>query len=223
MSSSNQIDPCQVVTKEIQTEATPESILDLLKSGNQRFRENNRVARKDSDDVAATAGGQAPLAVILACMDSRVGPEAIFDAGVGDIFSIRVAGNIVSPEALGSMEYGCGVAGAKVVVVIGHTRCGAVNATIDLMGKDAVGETGLGNIASVTGPIGRAVEQETSESDDRSSKNEEFSTRVTELNVLQTIKDIREKSSVIDKLAAGDDFAIVGAVYDVCNGEVRFL
>jgi len=223
MSSTNEIDPCQVVTKDIQQDASPESILALLKAGNQRFRDNNMVTRKHSDDVAATAGGQAPLAVVLACMDSRVGPEVIFDAGVGDIFSIRVAGNIISPEALGSMEYGCGVAGAKVVIVIGHTRCGAVNATIDLMGKDAASETGLGNIASVTGPIGRAVEQETSETDDRSSKNEDFSIRVTELNVLQTIKDIREKSSVIDKLAGGDDFEIVGAVYDVRNGEVRFL
>ncbi|MGB0582800.1 MAG: carbonic anhydrase [Limisphaerales bacterium] len=223
MSSTNEIDPCQVVTKDIQKESTPESILTLLKAGNQRFRDNDMVARTHSDDVAATAGGQAPLAVVLACMDSRVGPEAIFDAGIGDIFSIRVAGNIVSTEALGSMEYGCGVAGAKVVIVIGHTRCGAVNATIDLMGKDAVEATGLGNIASVTGPIGRAVEQETSETEDRSSKNEDFSIRVTELNVLQTIKDIREKSSVIDKLAGGDDFQIVGAVYDVRNGEVRFL
>lgn len=223
MSLSDEIDPRQVVTKDIQKESTPDSILRLLTAGNQRFRDNARVARQHSDDVAATAGGQAPLAVVLACMDSRVGPEVIFDAGIGDIFSIRVAGNIVSPEALGSMEYGCGVAGAKVVIVIGHTRCGAVNATIDLMGKDAVGETGLGNIASITGPIGRAVEQETSESADRSSKNEDFSIRVTELNVLQTIKDIREKSAVIDKLADGDDFKIVGAVYDVRNGEVRFL
>ncbi|MFT4692572.1 MAG: carbonic anhydrase [Limisphaerales bacterium] len=223
MSSTNEIDPCQVVTKDIQKDASPASILALLRAGNQRFRDNSLVARKHSDDVAATAGGQAPLAVALACMDSRVGPEAIFDVGIGDIFSIRVAGNIVSPEALGSMEYGCGVAGAKVVIVIGHTRCGAVNATIDLMGKDAVSETGLGNIASVTEPIGRAVEQETSETDDRSSKNEDFAIRVTELNVLQTIKDIREKSSVIDKLAGGDDFEIVGAVYDVRNGEVKFL
>ena len=156
-------------------------------------------------------------------MDSRVGPEAIFDVGIGDIFSIRVAGNIVSPEALGSMEYGCGVAGSKVVIVIGHTRCGAVNATIDLMGKDAKEATGLDNIASITGPISRAVDQETSESDDRSSKNEDFAIRVTELNVLQTIKDIRAKSPVIDKLASGDDFEIVGAVYDVRNGEVKFL
>ncbi|MBG87496.1 MAG: carbonic anhydrase [Verrucomicrobiales bacterium] len=219
----SELDPCQVVTKDIQNDASPDDILALLTAGNQRFRYNNMASRKHSDDVVATAGGQAPLAVVLACMDSRVGPEVIFDAGVGDIFSIRVAGNIVSSEALGSMEYGCGVAGSKVVIVIGHTRCGAVNATIDLMGKDAVGETGLGNIASVTGPIGRAVEQETSESDDRSSQNEDFSIRVTELNVLQTIKDIREKSSVIDKLASGDDFKIVGAVYDVRNGEVRFL
>ncbi len=219
----SELDPCQVVTKDIQNDASPDDILALLTAGNQRFRDNNMASRKHSDDVVATAGGQAPLAVVLACMDSRVGPEVIFDAGVGDIFSIRVAGNIVSSEALGSMEYGCGVAGSKVVIVIGHTRCGAVNATIDLMGKDAVGETGLGNIASVTGPIGRAVEQETSESDDRSSQNEDFSIRVTELNVLQTIKDIREKSSVIDKLASGDDFKIVGAVYDVRNGEVRFL
>jgi len=223
MSSTNEIDPCQVVTKEVQSSATPESIIAMLKAGNQRFRDNNMVSRQHSEYVAATAGGQAPLAVVLACMDSRVGPEVIFDAGVGDIFSIRVAGNIVSPEALGSMEYGCGVAGAKVVIVIGHTRCGAVNATIDLMGKDAVGETGLGNIASVTGPIGRAVEQETSESADRSSQNEDFSIRVTELNVLQTIKDIRENSAVINKLAEGEDFQIVGAVYDVRNGEVRFL
>lgn len=223
MSLSNEIDPSQVVTKDIQKDSTPDSILRLLTDGNKRFRRNDMVARQHSADVAATAGGQAPLAVVLACMDSRVGPEVIFDAGIGDIFSIRVAGNIVSPEALGSMEYGCGVAGAKVVIVIGHTRCGAVNATIDLTGKDAVGETGLGNIASVTDPIGRAVAQETSESADRSSKNEDFSIRVTELNVLQTIKDIREQSGVIDKLAEGDDFKIVGAVYDVRNGEVRFL
>lgn len=223
MSSTNVIDPVQVVTKDIQKDASPESILALLRAGNQRFRDNNRVARKNSDDVAATTGGQAPLAVALACMDSRVGPEAIFDVGIGDIFSIRVAGNIVSPEALGSMEYGCGVAGSKVVIVIGHTRCGAVNATIDLMGKDAKEATGLDNIASITGPISRAVDQETSESDDRSSKNEDFAIRVTELNVLQTIKDIRAKSPVIDKLASGDDFEIVGAVYDVRNGEVKFL
>jgi carbonic anhydrase/SulP family sulfate permease len=158
-------------------------------------------------------------------MDSRIATEMVFDLGIGDIFSVRVAGNVAAEKEFGSIEYGCAVAGAKVLLVMGHTRCGAVNATIDLIAQetDAKTATKCDHIGSITNTISTAVLEETSTEKDRTSANEAFSDRVTELNVLQTIQNIRQQSTALCRLIDDEKLIIADAVYDVRTGEVHFL
>lgn len=214
-----------VTTRDVQKDATPDQVVALMKAGNERFVNGEQIIRDPRRQIGTTSDGQFPLAVVLACMDSRIATEMVFDLGLGDIFSVRLAGNVAASKALGSIEYGCAVAGAKLLLVMGHTRCGAVNATIDLAAKgvDPASATGCENIGSITSCICKAIDLETTIKEDRTSKNEAFSDRVTELNVRQTMKTIPENSGTIRRLVEEGKIRIAGAVYDVRTGLVRFL
>lgn len=212
-------------SKEIQASLTPDRVLRLLREGNDRFTSGQRLTRDLAQQVDDTAAGQHPMACILSCIDSRSPAELLFDLGIGDIFSVRLAGNVASPKALGSMEFACKVAGAKLIVVLGHTRCGAVKATCDLVarGLDPVEATGLTNLGSITGPISEAVRMETRTKERRDATNPEFVDQVAEINVRNTIRWIEDHSPVLRSMALNGEVAIVGAMYDVATGRVRFL
>ncbi len=214
-----------VSTRDVQAKVTPEQVVELLKDGNERFLNGDQLTRDPRRDIEKTSDGQFPLAVVLACMDSRIATETVFDLGIGDIISVRVAGNVAAEKELGSIEYGCAVAGAKVLIVMGHTRSEVVNATIDLIadGKNPREATGCDHIEAITSSITRAITSETSTTSDRRSSNEAFGEAVTQLNVLQTIRDIQEQSATIKGLVDSGKMKIVGAIYDVRTGKVRFL
>jgi carbonic anhydrase/SulP family sulfate permease len=214
-----------VATREIQDRATPQEVLRLLKDGNQRFVSGQQIMRDPRRQVGVTSSGQFPLAVVLACMDSRIATEMIFDLGLGDVFSVRVAGNIASKENLGSMEYGCAVSGAKLLLVLGHTRCGAVTATIDQIanGTDAAQAGPLENLAAITGRIAKSVNAEVETSTDRNGSNEVFVRRVTVLNVRRTMEEIVEKSDALRNLINEERILLAGGIYDVATGEVEFF
>lgn len=203
-------------TKETQAALTPAASLQLLKEGNKRFRENNKADRDLLEQVSDTAGGQYPFATILHCIDSRVSAELIFDQGVGDIFSIRIAGNFVNEDILGSMEFACKLAGTKVLVVMGHTSCGAV--------KGACDHARLGNLTTLINKIEPAVAavEEPSDESLRNSKNLEFVDAVAEKNVRMAVDQIREKSEILKEMESNGEIAIVGAMYDISNGAVTF-
>ena len=212
-------------TKEIQASLTPTRVLQLLKEGNERFASGRRLNRDLVRQVDQTSAGQHPMAMILSCIDSRSPTEILFDLGLGDIFSARLAGNVASEKVLGSMEFACKVAGAKLIVVLGHTRCGAVKTTCDLVsrGQDAVQATGLTNLASITEPIAEAVALETVTPDRRDGSNAEFVDRVAALNVRNQIRWIEANSPVLRAMILRGEVAIVGAMYDVSRGRVAFL
>ncbi len=221
--TDDQVKYAEVSTEERQEGTSPEQVLGLLKDGNERFVRGAPLARDRMGEIEITAQGQYPLAAVLACMDSRVATETIFDCGVGDLFSIRVAGNIVSEQGLGSMEYGCAVAGVKLLVVLGHTRCGAVGATVDA-------EAGIGghgpacdNLGAIVAPIAEVVRTETQTTSDRTAKNTDFMQRVTVLNVHQSMAEICERSGTLRGLIDEGKLVLVGAVYDVSTGKVEFL
>ena len=207
----------QTMNKDIQTAMTPEDALDRLREGNQRFVNNGMVARNLLDQVEATKGGQAPFAVVLGCIDSRVSPELIFDQGVGDIFGCRVAGNIVNEDILGSIEFSCKVAGSKLLLVLGHARCGAVMGACD--------KVELGNLTPMLAKIGPAIQSTTEPSDPekRNSKDAEFVDAVARNNVLQSIAMIRDKSAILAELEAEGEILIQAAYYQVATGEVEFI
>src|SRR2546430_16238740 len=200
-----------VQTSESQASMTPASALEKLKKGNARFVEKNMRSRDWLAKVSATAGGQYPFAVILACMDSRAPIEIIFDQGIGDVFGIRIAGNVVNEDVLGSMEYATNVVGSKLLVVLGHTSCGAVKGSID----DAI----LGNLTELLAKIQPAV----SASGPGSATDETYVTKVAQANVSQAMKEIREKSPTIKEQLDAGTVGLVGAMYDVSTGKVTFL
>lgn len=204
-------------TKESQAALDPNGAITLLKEGNERFVDNKKADRDLLDQVKQTTSGQYPFATILSCIDSRVSAELVFDQGVGDIFSARVAGNIVNEDILGSMEFACKLAGTKVVVVLGHTSCGAV--------KGACDDAKLGNLTILLHKIKAAVRavSEPSEVENRNSKNIEFVNHVAEKNVRLTIEDIRSLSPVLNDMEENGEIAIVGAMYDVADGKVHFM
>jgi len=214
-----------VSTREVQTQLDPARVLKILQEGNARFVRGERVSRDLMRQVNATAQGQFPLAVVLSCMDSRTSTELVFDLGLGDIFSIRVAGNIAMEDALASMEYGCAVAGAKLLLVLGHTRCGAVKATVDIVHRqvDACQASGCDHIKSITGYIQHAVEAEHETRGDRSAHNEAFVDRVARLNVLHTMEVIRRRSATLRGLLERRQIALVGGLYCVRTGKVEFI
>ena len=204
-------------TKQTQMSISPEKAVDLLKEGNNRFIENKTISRDLLDQVKDTSIGQFPFATILSCIDSRVSSELIFDQGIGDIFSARVAGNFVNEDILGSMEFACKLAGTKVVLVLGHTACGAV--------KGACDNAKLGNLSALLSKIKPAVEAVTNPIDTslRNSSNIDFVNTVAEKNVHITIDNIRAQSPVLKEMEDEGAIKIVGAMYDIKNGSVTFF
>ncbi len=204
-------------TKETQSAISPDSAISLLREGNKRFLENKKANRDLLEQVRDTASGQYPFATILSCIDSRVSAELIFDQGVGDIFSARVAGNIVNEDVLGSIEFACKLAGTKVVVILGHTACGAV--------KGACDDAKMGNLTILLNKIKPAVKAvtEPAEADLRSSKNLDFVNEVAEKNVQLTIENTRRMSPILREMEENGEIKIVGAMYDVLNGKVTFI
>ncbi|MCB9880245.1 MAG: bifunctional SulP family inorganic anion transporter/carbonic anhydrase [Planctomycetes bacterium] len=210
-------------TREIQTKMTPDAVLRILRDGNDRFATNRRLKRDLVRQADKTAAGQHPMACVLSCIDSRAPVELLFDLGIGDIFSIRVAGNVPTDEVLGSMEYACKVAGSKLIVVLGHTRCGAVSATCDFAaGALDLDSLGLENLPSITNVIQEAVDLETSTTGDRTSNNSDFVGHVTQIHIENTIEYIREHSSALSGMLDRREIAIIGAIYDVKTARVTF-
>jgi len=203
-------------TKETQSKMTPESSLQNLREGNKRFQENVRLSRNLVQQVRETASGQYPYATVLSCIDSRVSSELIFDQGMGDLFSIRIAGNFVNEDILGSMEFACKLAGTKLVVVLGHTACGAV--------KGACDHARLGNLTTLINKIEPAVAAVSEPTDEslRNSKNIDFVNQVAEKNVMMTIENIRDQSPVLAEMEANHEIKIIGGMYNISNGEVTF-
>jgi carbonic anhydrase len=205
----------KTLTKEMQSAITPAVALEILKDGNKRFISNLKINRNLLQQANETSDGQHPFAVILSCIDSRTSAELIFDQGLGDVFSVRIAGNIVNEDILGSMEFGCKVAGAKIIVVLGHTKCGAV--------KGACDNVTLGNLTSLISKIKPAVDQESVTTENRNSSNGIFVENVAELNVSLSEKNILLKSPIIAEMVKNGDIGIVGGIHDITTGEVKFF
>jgi carbonic anhydrase len=201
-------------TKESQTAMTPQSALAELKTGNARFVAGHPLVRNQSADVKATASGQYPFAVVLSCLDSRQPIEIVLDQGIGDIFSARVAGNVLNDDILGSLEFACKVSGAKLIAVIGHSNCGAIKGAVD--GVD------LGNLTGLLGKIQPAIGQVPAEFQPRTSKNHEFVDKVSEANVRLVMQQIRERSPILREMLDSGQIGLVGGMYDLSTGEVHF-
>lgn len=206
-------EPGITMTRNVQAGITPERAIDILKAGNQRFVSGKPVARKAKDDVTRTALGQFPFASVVACIDSRSAPELLFDQGVGDLFVARVAGNTVNEDILGSLEYASKVAGARAIVILGHTECGAI--------KGACDGVKMGNLTTLLDRFQPAMSKAKT-SGERNSKNRQFVKDVTELNVDETIQTIRAKSPILKEMEDAGKIRIVGAVYDVATGQVSW-
>ncbi len=205
----------KTLTKEMQTAITPSMALELLKDGNRRFVSNLKVNRNLLQQANETSDGQHPFAVILSCIDSRTSAELIFDQGLGDIFSVRIAGNIINEDILGSMEFGCKVAGSKIIVVLGHTKCGAV--------KGACDHVEMGNLTALLTKIRPAVDDETTTKENRNSSNPEFVEKVATINVKRTVKSIMERSPILKEMIESGEIGIVGGTHDISTGEVTFF
>lgn len=194
---------------------TPQKALDFLREGNERFINNLRVNRNHLQLINETADQQFPFVTILSCSDSRVCAELIFDQGLGDIFSIRLAGNIASVNAIGSMEYAVRVLGSKLILVMGHTNCGAI--------KGACDDIEMDNLNTILDHIHPAVDAETQTTENRTSENKTFVNNVTRLNVEHNIEIILQKSTIIRKLVNTGEVGIIGAIYDVVTGKAEFI
>ncbi len=203
-------------TKESQAAINHDMALQLLKDGNQRFLNKSMISRSFDKQIEMTSLGQYPFATVLSCIDSRVSSELIFDQGIGDIFSIRIAGNFVNKDILGSMEFACKLAGTKIIVVLGHTSCGAV--------KGACDDAKLGNLTSMLENIKPAVQKVTEPTDAnlRNSGNISFVNKVAEQNVHLTIKRILAESTVLSEMVHDGSINIIGGMYDIHTGEVTF-
>jgi carbonic anhydrase len=204
----------KTLTKEMQESISPALALDLLKKGNERFQNNLKANRNLLQQANETSDGQHPFAIILSCIDSRTSAELIFDQGLGDIFSVRIAGNIVNEDILGSMEFACKVAGAKIIVVLGHTKCGAI--------KGACDHVELGNLTTLLNKIKPAVNAETTVKNDRTSGNGEFVEKVATLNVNSTVNAIMERSPILKEMIEKGDVGIVGGMHNIATGSVEF-
>lgn len=206
----------KVLTQEQQSRLTPDDVLNILKSGNEEFVNDNLTVRNNSERVRDAAMGQYPKAVVLSCLDSRVPVEDVFHRGIGDIFVARVAGNIVNEDILGSLEYACKVSGSKLIVVLGHEYCGAI--------KSAIDDVKLGNITSLLARVKPAVDHAKMHYEgDHSSKNPGFVEAVCHDNVDLTIKEIRIKSPILKEMEDKGEIKIVGGVYDMETGKVEFM
>lgn len=205
----------KVLTAAEQQALTPDMVIQSLKEGNKRYMNSKLTERDHSALVRDAAAGQYPKAVILSCLDSRVNVEDIFDKGVGDLFVGRVAGNFVNVDMLGSLEYGCKVSGAKLILVLGHEACGAIKAAID--------DVKLGNITAMLTKIKPAVVMSQDFSGVKTSKNSDFVDYVVNNNVINTIETIRLKSPILKEMENNGEIKIVGAYYNLKTGEVIFL
>ena len=204
----------RTLTKELRDKITPLQAIDILRAGNKRFVDNLKVNRNLLQQVNETSEGQHPFAVILSCIDSRTSAELIFDQGLGDVFSVRVAGNIQNADILGSMEFSCKVAGAKIAVVLGHTRCGAV--------KGACDHVEMGNLTTLLHKLKPALEAEKSVTSNRNSGNAEFVEKVATLNVHVTVKQALKNSPILKEMIEKGEIALIGGMYDVETGMVEF-
>ncbi|SDG84626.1 carbonic anhydrase family protein [Winogradskyella thalassocola] len=203
-------------TKETQATMTPNKSLQYLKEGNQRFQDNLKANRNLLEQVNDTSDGQFPFATILSCIDSRVSAELVFDQGLGDVFSVRIAGNFVNEDILGSMEFACKLAGTKLIVVLGHTSCGAV--------KGACDHAEMGNLTKLIEKITPAVNAVSEPKDEslRTSKNLDFVDEVSKKNVELTIDRIHAESPILTEMEKSGEIKIVGAMYDINTGAVEF-
>lgn len=204
-------------TSETQATITPQRALEILKEGNQRFVNNLKVSRDLLQQANETREGQWPFAVILSCIDSRTSAELIFDQGLGDIFSIRIAGNVVNTDIIGSLEFACKVAGSKLIVVLGHTNCGAV--------KGACDHVEMGNLTELLSKIQPAVYEEKTvrTPDKRNSKNQEFVEQVCDINVRRSVQAIVNRSYILEQMIESGDIAIIGAKHHLDTGVVDFF
>ncbi|MEZ6132491.1 MAG: SulP family inorganic anion transporter [Planctomycetaceae bacterium] len=223
----DQVQFADYTTAQLQDQVTPDQVLEILKEGNRRFCSGNRLSRDFGRQVMATAAGQTPLAVILSCIDSRVPAELVFDLGIGDIFSVRVAGNVIGTKSLGSMEYGVRVAGVKLVLVLGHTRCGAVTSSVGLVcsQQGAMQTTGCEHLQPIVNEIAVSVQQSAGCDFDRLSvaEQEAFVDLTARRNVQHTVEQILERSTVIRSAVEAGRICLAGAMYDVKSGEIEFL
>lgn len=201
-------------SQETQKNLTPELAYTILKDGNKRFVNNLKANRNLLEQVNETSAGQFPFATILSCMDSRTSAELIFDQGLGDIFSIRVAGNVLNDDVLGSMEFGTKVVGTKIILVLGHTKCGAVVGACD--------HVEMGKLTQLLNKIKPAIKKEVETDTNRSGSNDQFVERVTINNIKMVMEQIRAESPIIAELEDQGQLKIVGGLYDVKSGEVTF-
>jgi carbonic anhydrase len=203
-----------VQTKASQAAMTPQQALQELRDGNARFVAGNPLHRDFPAQVKATAAGQYPFAVVLSCLDSRQPIEIVLDQGIGDIFSARVAGNILNDDILGSMEFACKVSGAKLIAVVGHSNCGAI--------KGAVDDVELGNLTGLLAKIKPAMDAVPTDVQPRTTKNYAFVDQVSEANVRLVMKEIRERSPILREMLDKGEIGLVGGMYDLSTGKVRF-
>jgi len=223
----DQIQYVDFSSRDVQSSLTPEKVLKIFQEGNERFRRGEKLTRDLGRQVGATAAGQFPMGVVLSCIDSRTPAEMIFDLGLGDIFSVRIAGNIARDKVIGSLEYSCAVAGAKLILVMGHTSCGAVNAAVDLLvaGKSIAETTGCSNLENLIVEIQQSVNLNTLKHNPQwlPADKAAYSNEVSRRNVIRTIRVIRERSTTLNQLVLAGKIAIVGALYDVHTGQVAIF
>lgn len=205
----------KTLNKERQASITPRIALNLLKEGNARFIFNLSANRNLLQQVNDTRNGQWPFATILSCIDSRTSAELLFDQGLGDIFSVRIAGNIVNTDILGSMEFACKIAQSKLIVVLGHSKCGAV--------KGACDHVEMGNLTELLSKLQPAVYQEKETIENRNSSNAVFVENVAVFNVKRSVKALLERSYILEQMVENGEIGIVGAMYNVETGKVEFL
>jgi carbonic anhydrase len=202
------------LTREAQAAITPDKAIEMLKQGNQRFVSNKTLKRDLLGQIKQTSKGQFPFAAIVSCLDSRIPPEIIFDRGIGDLFVARVAGNFVNDDILGSLEFATKLSGAKLIVIMGHTECGAI--------KGACDAAQLGLLTATLANINPAVTAVQGDYKPRSSKNTEFVQAVAEMNVNLTMQKLRDRSVVLREMLDKGEIGMVGAMYDVSTGKVIF-
>lgn len=200
--------------KETQSQLTPRLALEILQEGNNRFIKNLQANRDLLQQANETKEGQWPFAIILSCIDSRTSAELIFDQGLGDIFSARIAGNVVNTDILGSMEFACKVAGSKLIVVLGHSKCGAI--------KGACDHVEMGNLTELLSKIQPAIYQEKETLADRTSKNSTFVENVAQINVKRSVKSILDRSFILEQMVENSEIGVVGAMHNIETGKVEF-
>lgn len=204
----------KTLTKEDQAAITPEKAFVLLQEGNTRFINNLKANRNLLQQANETSDGQHPFAIILSCIDSRTSAELIFDQGLGDIFSVRIAGNILNEDILGSMEFACKVARAKIILVLGHSKCGAI--------KGACDHVEMGNLTTLLSKIRPAIDEENTISENRRSDNELFVDKVSQINVRRVVNGIVERSPILKEMVERDEIMIIGGMHELTTGRVTF-